>query len=162
MTAAASANGKTTLEDDCWTEKLVEAATEVFSTMVGAELTEPEKASPVASEVSAMIGLGGAICGVLTLCCSSAAANALASHMLGVAPETITSQSCDAAGEVCNMIAGSLKMRFPDLQDKCMLSVPTVITGEDYQLHPLEVKRRFDLRFRFDDQPLYLTLELRN
>ena len=35
-------------------------------------------------------------------------------------------------GELRNMIAGNFKLKVTSLADHCMLSVPTVITGDDY------------------------------
>jgi CheY-specific phosphatase CheX len=34
-------------------------------------------------------------------------------------------------GELCNMLAGTFKAKFSSLADRCILSVSTVITGEN-------------------------------
>jgi CheY-specific phosphatase CheX len=38
----------------------------------------------------------------------------------------------DALGELCNMVARNFKAKIPTLSDHCMLSVSTVISGENY------------------------------
>ncbi len=43
----------------------------------------------------------------------------------------------DAFGEICNMIAGGWKNRMPGLDSGCALSVPTIVSGSDYELHPV-------------------------
>ena len=61
----------------------------------------------------------------------------MASKMLGVDAENAGQEMWDAVGEVCNMVAGNFKNKITGLGDGCMLSVPTVITGGDYNLHSL-------------------------
>ena len=112
---------------------LEEAAKEVFSLMVGMELSPLAPAdAPETHEVTAMIGMAGELCGVFGVCCSKPTAITIASHMLGLSDDEAVAHSSDAIGEVCNMVAGSFKSKLKNgLEDKCMLSVPTVITGDD-------------------------------
>jgi CheY-specific phosphatase CheX len=86
----------------------------------------------------------------------------IASHMLGVQDDEAASHQCDAVGEICNMVAGSFKAKIPGIEDKCMLSVPTVIIGEDYELHSLTVGERIDVPLLLQGEPIWFTLEVRN
>jgi CheY-specific phosphatase CheX len=61
-------------------------------------------------ECTAMVGLAGALCGILTVCGDGKTARRIAQGMLG---ETCDSedQAADALGEICNMITGNFDAR---------------------------------------------------
>jgi outer membrane protein OmpA-like peptidoglycan-associated protein len=59
-------------------------------------------------DFTAMVGLAGALCGILTICCSSSTAHQLAKTMLGAAAES-EEQVGDALGEICNMVTGNFE-----------------------------------------------------
>jgi CheY-specific phosphatase CheX len=80
--------------------------------------------------------------------------------MLGVPPEEGASHQCDAVGEICNIVAGHFKAKI-GLGDKCMLSVPTVITGGNYQLRSLASGERLDLPLLCQGEPLWIALDIR-
>ena len=83
----------------------------------------------------------------------------MASRMLGVDAESAGAEMWDAMGEICNMVAGNFKNKISGLGDGCMLSVPTVITGADYSLHPM-VNENIRSVFLFEGEPVVLTLEV--
>jgi chemotaxis protein CheX len=80
--------------------------------------------------------------------------------MLGVAESEAAGQAIDAIGEICNMVAGNFKAKIAGLEDKCMLSVPTVISGDSYDLHSLASGERIELALLFQTQPLWFSLEI--
>ena len=146
-----------------WRVPLVQAVEEVFSMMVGAEVRIPEsEPSSQNADVTGMVGLAGAMCGVMSVRCSNKTANKIASQMLGVPLTDAALQQSDAVGEICNMVAGNFKAKLEGMQDKCMLSVPTVITGEDYQLHSLAGGDRIELVFIYESEPLWIIMEVRS
>jgi chemotaxis protein CheX len=157
--ASADGNGKVAPETD-WREILGEAATEVFSMMVGAEVTPGHQGLPVMANVTGMVGIAGAVSAVFSLRCSTQAANKIASQMLGIPVEHAAAQSLDAIGEVCNIVAGHFKAKI-GLGDKCMLSVPTVVSGTDYQLRPIAGRERVDLPLVYEEEPVWVALEIR-
>ncbi len=73
-----------------------------------------------------------------------------------------TSEECirDALGEICNMVAGSFKAQLPDVAEQCMLSVPTVVSGNDYQLYPLVDGLRIQVSRSFEGALIWMTLDL--
>jgi len=81
--------------------------------------------------------------------------------MLGVTEQPGASHANDAVGEVCNMVAGCFKAKIDGLEDKCMLSVPTVISGGNFELHSLEVGDRIDLTRLFQDEAISFSLQIR-
>ena len=82
--------------------------------------------------------------------------------MLGVAEDEAAGQATDAVGEICNMVAGSFKAKIASLEDKCMLSVPTVISGDSYEFHSLASGERIELPLMFHGEPLWFSLEVQN
>lgn len=148
---------------EVWPAILRDSVKEVFSMMVGAEIVLPDQADPpVVTEVTGMVGLAGELCGVLSLRCGRHCAAKVASKMLRVPITEAASHMNDAIGEICNMVAGNFKAKLHGIQDKCMLSVPTIITGGDYQLFSVAVGDRMELLFLFDGEPVWIGLEIRN
>ena len=146
---------------ETWGPILELAAREVFSLMLGAELTStPEPVSEEGLNITSMVGLAGSICGLLSLRCSSDSATLMASKMLGLEPGSIGEAMLDAVGEVCNMVAGNFKNKISGLGDGCQLSVPTVITGENYSLRALTNDNTIDVRLLFEGSPLILSIRL--
>jgi chemotaxis protein CheX len=84
----------------------------------------------------------------------------MAGRMLGLDAAAAREAMCDAAGEVCNMIAGNFKNKISGLGDGCMLSVPTVITGADYSLHALGSSVAMRTTMLFEGEPVVLSLEI--
>jgi len=74
-----------------------------------------------------MVGLAGALCGMITIRCPSDTAVKLASKMAGDEAAKDPNIVGDATRELCNMVAGNFKAKVTSLADHCMLSVPTVI-----------------------------------
>ena len=144
-----------------WLPLLQLAAEEVFEIMLGAKL-EPlsEAVSVPASEITSMVGLAGQLCGVMTLRCSADTAKLIAAKMLGVTPDQADQQLWDAIGEICNMVAGNFKNKLTGLSDKCMLSVPTVITGGDYTFHSLADAGTLEIMMTFENSPIRIALEV--
>jgi chemotaxis protein CheX len=148
---------------ESWRPILLYSVQEVFTIMVGAEVRVPDKTDPpLVTEVTGMVGLAGNICGVLSVRCGKSCATEIASRMLGVPVAEAVSNLSDAVGEICNMVAGNFKAKIDSLQDKCMLSVPTIIIGEDYQLYSLAAGDRIDLPFLFEGKSMWIGLEVRS
>jgi chemotaxis protein CheX len=146
-----------------WIPLLELATREVFELMLSSRLTVP--ASNVAfmvekPEITAMVGLAGRLCGVLSINCDHKSAALVISKMLGVNPENADPQLSDAMGEIANMVAGNFKNKVAGLGDDCMLSTPTVITGGDYSLHSLGDSVRLEVRLLFDSRPVTVTLQV--
>jgi len=143
-----------------WNHVLEVAAREVFELMLGCKLTVPGTPPQDLREITAMVGLAGLLCGVLSIRCSLKSATIMASKMLGVTPEQVGKEMYDAFGEICNMVAGNFKNKIARLGNGCMLSVPTVITGEDYDLYPLADSEALELRLLFENMPLTISLQI--
>lgn len=156
--------GRTSLSSsagrECWLPTLQLALQEVFELMLGCSL-EPsaEPADEEGLDITSMVGLAGQICGILTVRCSAKSAAQMASRMLGVDAEKAGPEIWDAVGEICNMVAGNFKNKINGLSDGCMLSVPTVITGADYNIHSM-VNDNLHTTLLFEGQPVVVSLEI--
>ncbi|MGA2961619.1 MAG: chemotaxis protein CheX [Candidatus Korobacteraceae bacterium] len=132
---------------------------DVFEMMVGTTLTRCPEPQPIAAQFTAMIGIAGPLCGLLSIHCSKQAALLIASRMLGVPLEEAGPQAWDAMGEVCNMVAGSFKAKLGEVGESSMLSVPSVVSGRDYRLRPMISGIVTELRLQFDDEPIWFRLQ---
>jgi len=144
-----------------WNTILQQAAQEVFQLMLSCPLKVP--AGPVRDEgldIVSMVGLAGQLCGIISIRCSVKSAGRMASAMLGTEIAISGPEMWDAAGEICNMIAGNFKNKVPGLGDGCMLSVPTVISGESYRMHSMADAGIIHAVLLFQEDPVVLTLEV--
>ncbi len=115
---------------------------------------------PVIAQVTGMVGIAGSLCATFSLRCSLASATMIASQMLGVPADEATAQKCDAVGEICNIVAGYFKAKI-GLGDRCVLSIPTVISGTDYQLRSRVDDVRMELPLLFEHEPVWIALDIR-
>jgi chemotaxis protein CheX len=141
-----------------WIPLLEVAAREVFDLMLSSQLTVSEAAEETALDITSMVGLAGQLCGVLSVRCNKKAAALMTSKMLGVELDKVGPQMSDALGEICNMVAGNFKNKIAGLAEGCMLSPPTVITGNDYTLHSLSASPPLEVRLRFEGMPIVVSL----
>jgi chemotaxis protein CheX len=145
-----------------WLPLLELASREVFEIMLGCKLEVQPDLGPVACEFTAMVGLAGQLCGVLTLQCTARGAALMASKMLGIDAQEADDQMWDAIGEIANMVAGNFKNKLTGMGEHCMLSVPTVITGSDYSCHPMSNSGSLEANFLFESIPMRVAVEIHN
>ena len=143
-----------------WTPLIEVAVREVFDLMLGCELTVPSTAEEPTLDVTAMVGLAGKLCGVLSVRCEGKAAALMTSKMLGVALDQVGPEVADALGEVCNMVAGNFKNKIAGLSEGCMLSPPTVITGSDYTLRSQTDSPALEVRLLFEGLLMVISLQV--
>lgn len=136
--------------------------------MAGMEVTVVE-AAPAQSlpnavaatvTVTGAVGIAGALSAIMSVRCSAQCATKIASRMLGVPVAEASAHQCDAIGEICNMVAGNFKAKI-GLEDKCMLSVPTVISGGNYQLRTASSTHRLEILLLHEGELLALGLDIR-
>ena len=148
--------------EENWLPILELAAEEVFEIMLGCRV-KPVGQSEHKPNVAftAMIGLTGSLCGILTVCCDGETAGLIAKNMLG---NTATSadEVGDALGEICNMIAGNFKNKLAGTDERCMLSVPSVISGGGYRFRSMADGNSIETTLVFEDNPVVVCLQLHN
>ncbi len=141
---------------------LERATQEVFEVVLGCRV-KPVEPSEHQREggFTAIVGLAGALCGVVTMGCAARTAGQIAKGMLGDTAES-EGQVVDALGEMCNMIAGNFKNKLAGTDERCMLSVPIVISGSGYSFHSLVDGTSTLTVVLFEDAPVVIRLQLKN
>ncbi len=123
------------LEQITLNETVIDAAREVFETMIFMEVETNTEACPTIAGQSLLgsITFKGNLEGCLAVCVSQAGAENIARNMLGMEPDEPLSieETCDAIGEVANMVMGSIKTRLQDTYPALEVSIPSVITGRE-------------------------------
>ncbi|MGA8069734.1 MAG: chemotaxis protein CheX [Terriglobales bacterium] len=149
-------------KEENWMPVLELAVEEVFEIMVGCRVKPVAQTEhPPNEEYTAMIGLAGALCGILTLSCNAQTARQIARSMLG-GTDNADTEVADALGELCNMIAGNFKNKLAGTDERCMLSVPTVISGGEYSFHSLADGCSVATVLLFEDAPVAVRLQLQS
>jgi chemotaxis protein CheX len=145
-----------------WVNLIHKAAAEVFAMMVGIQLEAIEQpAGKQQCGITAMVGLAGIPTGIFSVSCSIATATAIAGSMLGAAGLPSQDQLCDALGEICNMVTGSIRQVLRDQGVACLMSVPTVVHGSDYVVQSKTTPFEISTAMRCGDRPILFSLQLR-
>jgi chemotaxis protein CheX len=146
--------------DSNWGAILDIGAKEVFQIMLQTELTDLPNAQDltVAGDVTAMVGMAGALCGIMTIRCNSRTAEKITGRMLGSVGAVNPSDVPDAIAEICNMVAGNFKSKISNLAEHCMLSVPTVIRGDDYEMVTVPLGDQIRIGLAYDGAPVWFVL----
>jgi len=148
--------------EENWLPILELAIEEVFEIMLGCRVEPSGKAAPASTMTgfTAMVGLAGALCGIIALSCDQKTASAMAKSMLGPEIADSEEQVSDALGEICNMIAGNFKNKLAGADGRCLLSVPTVIKGDEYSFHSLADGETLETVMLFESALVAVSLQL--
>lgn len=145
-------------------EKIIESAKEIFSTMVMMEIAvngEPTTKSVALHEsISGVIGLAGTHKGVLAIHIPNKVAMAITSAFLGMDVDGINEDVEDAVGELANMLGGNVKSILSENGRDISLSLPSTITGQDYDFQPTKEAERIIIPFRCDAGEFAIDLQL--
>ena len=124
-------------KEENWLPVLELAVEEVFGIMLNAKVKPvPLSDQTPSTEFTAMVGLAGSLCGILTVCCDAKTAAQIAKSMLG---DTSTSDEevADALGEICNMIAGNFESGSAQMKSaskEAFDRVATMLRQRNYRL----------------------------
>ena len=129
-----------------------------FRTMLDCEvergsITLKDNRSPKYA-VSGVVGLSGNAVGTVVLSLSEEVALKAASVMLMAETSSIDADVIDAVGELANMVAGAAKSELEQYQ--LMVSLPSVVTGENHEVRFPSNVRPICVPFRSDWGPLAL------
>jgi len=122
------------IQQVCFSDTLLDAAKEVFETMIFMDLQPGGSDQHVEGEaLMATITFKNSIEGCLAIGTSMECARAIAQNMLGLEPGANLSaeEVYDATGEVANMVMGSLKSRLTDAYKDIQVSIPSVVKGHE-------------------------------
>jgi len=116
----------------CINKALLNGAKEVFETMVFMDLDEATKPDQKIEgwALLSSITFKGPFEGCLAVCCNVDCAKAIAVNMLALDFEEVgEEETCDAMGEIANMVMGSVKARLQDQFGNAEVSIPSVVSG---------------------------------
>ena len=144
------------IEQICLNKDLIESAKEVFETMVFMDMEEIEDPQSKV-EGEALLGLitfTGDLQGCLGICCSIACARAIAMNMLGIdSPNDLSKEdTCDAMGEIANMVMGSLKTRLLEHFGNLEVSIPSTVTGKELNNNLGENAQKILIKCNIEDE----------
>ena len=144
---------------------IIGATQEVFTTMV---MMDPKDEFPMQEPVSrfkcsitGMVGFAGTYSGVISIHCPVTLALKITSNMLGMECDEVNDDLNDAIGEIANMLGGSVKQVLSKGGLDVKLSIPTVISGEDYTVNSLSDSDCVVIPFIADGQKFLVGLTLK-
>ncbi|NUQ00316.1 MAG: chemotaxis protein CheX [Armatimonadetes bacterium] len=116
----------------------IESVATLFNTMLGCGVQRGEVTvaheSGEPQHLVALIGLNGPARGTVAVSLPISTSLAVAGRLLGEAPSMVNDDVADALAEIANMIAGGAKAKLSGDGKPIDLSLPTVVTGRDYQV----------------------------
>lgn len=152
---------ETLLQDHVW-----ESAKEAFETMISLpiERTDDTVQLDASQLIICIITFGGALEGAFSARCTIGCAEKIARAMLMMGPDDELSEpeTCDAFGEVVNMLLGGLKTRinqtYPDIQ----ISIPSTVKGLDIEPTMGRGAVKFDVTTAVEGEAMKLTVMCRS
>lgn len=140
-----------------WPKRLEMAARVVFDGFPEGKLATASAPGSACGDLTAVIGLTGAIEGSLRVCCSSATARSIAGLLLGV-PEPSEEQIHISMGEVAHRIARTIQKDIASPARECLLAPPMIVSLEDDECElPGE---SYLVAYEFLDSPVWIRLNL--
>jgi chemotaxis protein CheX len=142
------------LSDITDTTILDQSVEEVLGLMLGVPVSvalDISSADYESKTLTAVIGLAGALSGAYTVLVSAEGAMQMTACMAGMEVTTVDETVLDGLGEITNMLAGAWKSKISRLNAACLLCVPTVVTGTQYEVHKRASSFRLTRSYRFND-----------
>ena len=144
-------------------ESLIRSAGDVFSTMLGSELSSGEvtveATAPESNDgVVSFIGIAGGWVGTGSLTCSSGMACRICAAMLMTEAPSVNEDVLDAVAELTNMIIGSVKTDLENELGPLGLSIPTVVFGRNFRTRSAGTAEWIHVRFLWDEDPLLIKM----
>lgn len=126
------------MSDVALAKPFVQATINVLSSMTGLSPVPGKpyvkKTDKAQGDVSAIVGITGCKSGAVALSFSQSCAIALVKGMLGDAIEDIIADTCDAVGEITNMISGQARATLSEMGLPLQGSTPSIVFGANHSL----------------------------
>lgn len=144
------------IEQICLSDLLLESAKEIFSTMIFMDIQEAKEWDENAAkwDLLGSITFKGGIEGCLAVCCTKPCAQAIAVNMLALdSPNDLTEEgTCDAMGEIANMVMGGFKSRILKTVNNLEVSIPSVVSGHELRNTLGDRSTKVSARVNIDDK----------
>lgn len=151
------------ITDDAIRQSISSTILETFDAMVSMALEPVEDGATDDLDQSRMVGaihFGGEVVGVMSFQLSETFARLTTASMLGMAVEEIESDEeiKDVIGELSNIVAGNLKTEFVDAGLTCVISTPSITSGSDFRIDPVDIAPPVRFHFRHDTHDVIVEL----
>lgn len=145
-------------------DKLIESTIEIFTGMVMMDISvagEPmDQLGPLKQSITGMVGLAGTHKGLLAVHLSRQIALDVTSNFLGMDVVEINEDVQDAIGEIANMLGGNLKTILSDRGKDIQLSLPSTISGDEYNFSSQAEAEQLILPFQAPSGLFFVQVEL--
>jgi len=151
------------ITDDTIRQTIASTLIETFDAMMSMALEAVEDNAATELDDSRMVGtihFGGEVVGVMSFNLSETFARTVTSAMLGIKVDEIKSKEeiNDVIGEMANIVAGNLKTEFLDAGLTCIISTPSITSGSNFKIDPVDIAPPLKYTFRQKDE--YVLVEL--
>lgn len=119
-----------------------------------------EKSNLAKGDVSGIIGLTGAIRGLLVLSFSAGSILKIVSNMLGEEMTSINGDVTDAAGEIANMVSGAARKKIEAMGFILSASTPTVVLGKEHSIMRVLDGRSVVIPFEMEEGPFVVDVSM--
>jgi chemotaxis protein CheX len=138
-------------------DELMQVVLSVFETMMGLEAEQSDAPwRPTEQWWTAAVNLSGEWNGAVLVECDQEQACRFAGRFLSIdAAEAAEEMVRDVLGELANMIGGNLKSA---LMSGIRLSLPSIVSGSDYNVRVCGATIRQRMAFRCVDGPFWVTV----
>lgn len=150
---------------------IARAVQNVFATMLRRDTTPRPAAAPAAAgaartfQLLASVGFVGDANGVVYLCLQDDMSRFVTREVLGLSPDDPTASDPevvrDAVGEIANMTVGGFKNQLCDAGLPCMLTLPTIVRGNDLKVITLKGADRHVVEFECAGHVLVADIQLK-
>lgn len=165
MTLNSAVSKAVNMQEEDLAGYVIHATKEVFNTMVMLDLEDSyplrEAVTTFHCSVTGMVGLAGTYTGILSIHCPKAFALRITSNMLGMDVADVGEDVNDALGEIANMLGGYVKQILSKGGLDINLSIPTVISGEEYTVNSMSDDNCVIIPFTNEGERFLVALKLR-
>ena len=152
------------ITDDAIRKTVESTLVETFDAMMSMTLeVAAEGDDATLEDGNTMVGaihFGGEVVGVMSFTLAEAFARTVTAAMLGIEAEEIKSvdEINDVIGELANIAAGNLKTEFLDVGLTCVISTPSITSGSDFKIDPVDIAPPLRFSFRHNEEIVQVEL----
>ncbi|WP_319524792.1 flagellar motor switch protein FliN [uncultured Desulfosarcina sp.] len=152
------------ITDDAIRKSIDSTIIETFDAMMSMQL-EPISGDTAAEfgDRKTMVGaihFGGEVVGVMSFTFSADFARTVTAAMLGMEVDEIegNEEINDVIGELSNIVAGNLKSEFLDQGLTCVISTPSITSGSDFKIDPIDIAPPISFVYKHDEEIVHVEL----
>jgi chemotaxis protein CheX len=141
----------------------LDGTAQMLSMMAGVECEPQPEGEGLSSYISGTIKLTGEAMGQVTLSFPRETASQLVAEMLAMDLDELDEETLrDGVGEMANIVAGNAKTRLAEAQLTFLVSLPSIVVGEDHHVTMFKGQKFLSRRIHTElgDFAIYLWLQL--